>query len=362
MSTNEHESDFDGFESRTIRRPYGRRNMRRCHKTATGFTLVELLVVIAVIAILCMLLLPAVSSVRRMARRAQCTNNVVQLIVGVQSYEQAHEVYPPGTINDTGPIQDIPLGYHHSWLVQLLPYIEQQVVYRHVDRSVSVYHENNDPVRHARLDSYKCPSFSEPTKLPWSNYAGVHHDVEAPIDADNHGVFYLNSRTRYDDISDGLARTLFIGEKLIDGSADLGWLSGTRATLRNTGTPMNETGPDAPGRYLPLVLDGDAVAENSPSEPDEAGPSEGTPAEEVAAGGLTPDAGDANTASPPDTAPDANGVASPLYVGGFGSEHRNGANFAFGNGTVRFLSEDIDQKAYEQMGHRADGQLPIAEY
>ncbi len=352
--------------------------MRRCHKTASGFTLVELLVVIAVIAILVMLLLPAIGSVRRMARRAQCTNNVVQLIVGVQNYEQAHEVYPTGTINDTGPIQDMPVGYHHSWLVQLLPYIEQKVVHRHVDRSVGVYHKNNAPVRRSRLDSFKCPSFSEPMKLGWSNYAGVHHDVEAPIDADNHGVFYLNSRTRYDDISDGLSRTLFIGEKLTDGSADLGWLSGTRATLRNTGTPMNDTGADAPGKDRPLLLDEDAAADDeSPAEPDDAGPSEGTPAEEVGGGDPPPDAEDAGTATSPDTAPDADdanaatppdtapvedGDASSLYVGGFGSVHRHGANFAFGNGTVKFLADDIDQKAYEQMGHRADGQLPVAEY
>ena len=70
-----------------------------------------------------------------------------------------------------------------------------------------------------------------------SSYAGCQNDVEAPIDVDNHGVFYLNSRVRVIDVSDGLAQTLFVGELVK--SSPLGWVSGTRATLRNTGSPMN---------------------------------------------------------------------------------------------------------------------------
>ena len=67
-----------------------------------------------------------------------------------------------------------------------------------------------------------------------TSYAGVHHDVEAPIAADNHGVLFLNSHVRYEDVTDGTSQTLFVGEKLNDG-LDLGWASGTRASLRNTG-------------------------------------------------------------------------------------------------------------------------------
>ena len=77
---------------------------------------------------------------------------------------------------------------------------------------------------------------------PRSSYAGVHHDTEAPIDIDNNGVFVLNTRIRDIDVVDGLSYTMFIGEKLID-HRDLGWMSGTRATLRNMGTPINATRP-----------------------------------------------------------------------------------------------------------------------
>ena len=55
-----------------------------------------------------------------------------------------------------------------------------------------------------------------------TSYAACHHDVEAPIDADNHGVFYLNSRTRYDDITDGPAFTILVGEYRDDARPRLG--------------------------------------------------------------------------------------------------------------------------------------------
>jgi hypothetical protein len=66
-----------------------------------------------------------------------------------------------------------------------------------------------------------------------SNYAGCHHDAEAPIDKDNHGLLFLNSRIRYADIFDGSSQTILLGEAL-NRSDELGWVSGTRATLRNT--------------------------------------------------------------------------------------------------------------------------------
>src|SRR4029078_11989737 len=62
---------------------------------------------------------------------------------------------------------------------------------------------------------------------------------EAPIDTTNRGVFFLNSKLARDDIKDGLSYTLFLGEKLVN-NFDLGWISGTPSTLRNTGTPLNQ--------------------------------------------------------------------------------------------------------------------------
>src|SRR5688572_19511410 len=95
----------------------------------SGFTLVELLVVIAIIGILVALLLPAVQAAREAARRMSCVNNLTQLILAVQNYDATYRVYPPGTLNPTGPIADVAQGQHHNWLIQLLPYFEEQNTY-----------------------------------------------------------------------------------------------------------------------------------------------------------------------------------------------------------------------------------------
>jgi prepilin-type N-terminal cleavage/methylation domain-containing protein len=345
--------------------------MKPVHPAKTGFTLVELLVVIAIISIMVMLLLPAINSVREAARRAQCTNELMQLIVGVQDYEQAHEVYPPGTIEAAGPIQNQPIGYHHSWLVQLLPYVEEKSLYRHVDKSVGVYHANNSEVRRMRVQPFICPSsgsFGWGTNVGGTNYAGVHHDVEAPIDIDNHGVFFLNSRIRYEDVTDGLAQTLFIGEKLGDEASDLGWMSGTRATLRNTGTPINETGPNAPGVWVPLIpIDETDFEEFSFSEEEDSATTiEDVATSEDAADPEETDAPASEATEPGDAVPESDleeddQEAPLLFVGGFGSEHSAGANFAFGSGRVTFLTDDIDSQVFQQLGHRSDGKLLSAE-
>src|SRR5512136_477151 len=99
------------------------------YKKNRAFTLVELLVVIAIIGILIALLLPAVQAAREAARRSSCLNNLTQLGLAVQNYEMARRTYPPGTINETGPIVNQPTGYHMSWLVQILPYMEEGNVF-----------------------------------------------------------------------------------------------------------------------------------------------------------------------------------------------------------------------------------------
>jgi prepilin-type N-terminal cleavage/methylation domain-containing protein/prepilin-type processing-associated H-X9-DG protein len=366
--------DWSDYRVRTDNRPLARRR---------GFTLVELLVVIAIIGILVGMMLPAVQAARESARRSLCTNNLAQLILAVHNYESAHEVYPPGTINDKGPIRNEPKGYHHNWIVQILPYIEEGNAYQQIDQSVSVYAPKNAAVRRHSIAVLQCPS--EPGQM-WngiggSSYAGSHHDVEAPIDVDNNGVFFLNSRLRYDDIRDGSSHTIFLAEKRLDGN-DLGWMSGTRATLRNTGTPLNAT--------VPLgAAFGAAATGAPPSQPEDEG---GAQAEE---GAQAPDAENANkpdaasdsqsdekpaapgaqgepdvdTGEPPQTTvlvvpaalakAQANGAGSNslLYVGGFSSPHPSLTNVAFGDGNVRVLSNSIDPKVLQQLGHRADGKL-----
>lgn len=281
------------------------------YKQHKAFTLVELLVVIAIIGILVALLLPAVQAAREAARRTQCMNNLTQLALAVQNYEMAFRVYPPGTIDEKGPIVDKPEGYHHNWLVHLLPYMEEKNTYDHIDFDVGVYHENNAEVRQVQISSHLCPSDPGWGKNSISTYAGVHHDLDQPIDVDNNGVFFLNSAIRYDQVSDGTTHTIFIGERMADRqqqNQDLGWMSGTRWTLRNTGE-----GIDVSRRRMRQSR-------------------QGRPAGDGATGG-------------------------DVVVGGFASYHPGGANFAFGDGHVGFLSGTTKLEVLQQYAHRADGKL-----
>lgn len=328
-----------------------------------AFTLVELLVVIAVIGILVGLLLPAVQSSRESARRVQCLSNLTQLVLAVGNYEMSHRYYPAGTINDKGPIQNLPFGYHHSWLGQTLPYIEQGNTYRAIDFQVGAYHAKNAPPRSVRMRILGCPSmpFSANTKVAGanifvSNYAACHHDTEGPLDTNNHGVFFLNSRVRYDDVSDGISHTIFLGEKVHD-RLDLGWMSGTRATLRNAGAGINKTG------FLP---NGRMQQQNWPGTSDpfgdlrEGGMTEDQIQEMIARlESVTADSGTTGVGDSSNTGtvgPTRKGI-DVLEIGGFGSAHHGGALLAFGDGSVRFTSSSIAQAVLAQLAHRADGQL-----
>lgn len=281
----------------------------------TAFTLVELLVVIAIIGILVALLLPAVQAAREAAQRISCTNNLTQLILAVQNYEMSYRTYPPGTLEEKGPIVNEAKGYHHNWVSRVLPYIEEKNTYNHIDFAVGVYDEKNAPVRKVKIFSMECPSmaFAPSPDLGFSCYAGVHHDLDEPIDTTNHGVFFLNSAIRYENISDGSAHTLFLGEKLPDPPNDLGWMSGTRWTLRNTGLGLNVESRERSRRWY--------------------------------------------AGMPADAQP-----ASTVVVGGFDSHHPGGVNFAFGDGSVRFLGETLSQETLQQLANRADGKLLSGEY
>jgi prepilin-type N-terminal cleavage/methylation domain-containing protein/prepilin-type processing-associated H-X9-DG protein len=271
-----------------------------------GFTLVELLVVIAMIGVLVAMTLPALMASRESGRRNMCMANLVQIMLAVQGYNNSFESLPAGVVNPTGPILNEPQGLHQGWIIQLLPYLDEQVAYDQIDFNASIYDAKNEAVRNYWPRVLICPS--EPNDIQGaSNYAGCHNDVEAPINSDNNGLLFLNSFLPADAVSDGLSHTLMVSEKLaFDG--DLGWMSGTRATLRNTGLPLNDLRNKGP---LPDVPADDAEAARK----------------------------------------------QLLYVGGFASAHPGGANAAFADGNVDFIADDIDLKVWQQLANRADGSL-----
>jgi prepilin-type processing-associated H-X9-DG protein len=284
-----------------------------------AFTLLELFLVVGIISVLIALLLPAIQGAREHARRAQCVNNLLQLGIAMGNYASTHSVLPPGVVNDKGPIVSQPVGYHHGWTVQILPFIGQDNVYRRFDLAESVYAPRNETARSVAISTFLCPS-SRTARNDSISYAGCHHDVEAPIAADNHGVLYLNSHVRFDDITDGLAQTLLLGELRYDEPAILTWASGTRATLRNTGAGLNSENP------LTALYAG--IAELSEAD------------KQVAATRML-----------------AAGAIPVDFVGGFSSWHPQGGNFAFCDGSVRFVRNTVRDRVYQFLGNRADGEL-----
>ena len=154
-----------------------------------------------------------------------------------------------------------------------------------------------------------------------TDYAGCYGDSEVPIDDNNSGLLFRNSRIRYSDIYDGSSHTLLLGEIRIEVDDErnlLGWVSGTRSTLRNT-----ETFDRTVFRHRPTV---------SPSPIDEEADEE---------------------ADKP-----ADDRSASLLVGGFGSDHAGEtANFAFADGSVRTISSQIESRVFRLLGNRADGEI-----
>jgi prepilin-type N-terminal cleavage/methylation domain-containing protein/prepilin-type processing-associated H-X9-DG protein len=276
-----------------------------------GFTLIELLMVVAVIAILIALLLPAVQQAREGARRMQCRNNLCQLALALHNYHAAHRVLPPGSVNETGPVQyGIAGANHFGWIAQILPQLDEANVWRQFDFSKTSYQQT--PLSAPQV--LYCPSVPG----PGMSYAACHHDAPALIDVDNNGVQFLNSSVRLRDITDGKAHTLLLGECLGIGAG--AWYQGTDSTLRHSGAGIDGAGTiDMTAYYRELsrlsALDGGAEMES-----------------------------EAESAV----------VASPMR---FGSIHSGGAHFALADGSVRFISSSVDSHVLRRLGNRHDGEI-----
>jgi prepilin-type N-terminal cleavage/methylation domain-containing protein len=205
----------------------------RCNRY-TAFTLVELLVVIAIIGILVALLLPAIQAAREAARRTQCTNQLRQIGLAVQTYHDARGNFPSGrNTNDQ---------YGVSWAYYILPQLEEQVLYDAYVPKERVDSDVNARAMRTPISVYACPSrrppaadrdFDNNEDAPlvraaavlgdYAANAGLEEDIgmegndfnAGKIDLTLAGPIYSGSKIRARQVTDGLSKTLAVGERHI---------------------------------------------------------------------------------------------------------------------------------------------------
>ena len=294
----------------------------------SGFTLIELLVVIAIIAILVALLLPAVQQVREAARKSQCQDHLHNIVIAVISYEGSFKVLPMGSGPDGTVGTGIPAW---GWGAALLPNIEQKPLFDSLgvgsnEINVALANPNLTPLMQRQIDLYLCPSDNSAeshgdlrgrngnrhdpnwsnTNAPagfftaTSNYVANagHKQLGSGAGLANTGPLFRRSRIRIAQITDGTSNVLFIGERDQECAAAT-WV-GTRSASGN--------GPRGNNHVLGNVFQ--------------------KPNGVYTGGDLW--AGVAGTVN----------TQTCLY--GFSSKHPGGTQFAFGDGRVTMVSENID--------------------
>lgn len=346
------------FRQYLLRAPLQSRRSRSSH---SGFTLVELLVVIAIIGILVSLLLPAVQSAREAARKLECKNNLKQIGLAIINYEVAHKVFPPSGIvgHGAGTESDGAFaerqGNMFSWVVLILPQVEQGNLHDQFDFSVTVLEQPEEPQANT-LSFMLCPSgqarnhflqdadLTNNKRFAKGNYAAFVGPYHTDQQDEHPGGLAGHRKHRTQDIKDGLSNTMVCSEVKTRaqeqdqrGAWALPW---TGATMLSFDMHAIEA-ESSPSKFTP---DPGSLGQTQP--PNNLGPNTDMLHRCV-------DVAEAQVKGMPC---DEYGPGDNHYLSAAPrSEHPGGVNVVFLDGHIGFISDGIDEMAMVKLVSCNDG-------
>ena len=323
--------------------------MTRIPKSPRGFTLIELLVVIAIIAVLIGLLLPAVQKVREAAARAKCQNNMKQLGLALHNYQSQTGFFPPGGISpftsgtlnlrpqNAGKrlgIKDVPDNVHHSFASFLLPHMEQGNVAQQYDLQVSW---EKQPIISTVIPTFLCPSAPDGNRFavktvrsiavnaaitdyaPNNAYSSALETPTAYVDltpANNrNGVLQSNQLWSVTEVRDGTSNTMALSECA---GRPGRWVKGVLVN------PTSQTDGGWADRDNEYIVHGAQLANG--------------------------------TTSPGPCHTNCNN-GNEVY-----SFHNGGANHVFADGSVHFISANMDIRLFVKFVTRSGGDQAPSDY
>lgn len=271
----------------------------------SGFTLIEVLVVIAIMAVLIALLLPAVQSARVSAQRVACQNQLRQLALGLHMYHSAQNIFPPGSFFNA---QIVPMQTGWGWGAMILPYIGENPLHQQLDFGKGTAVGANLALISQPLSLWRCPSDATRQTIRVVPLDQPPFDLAAGNYCGSADVFCAMSHTQLGEIRDGESQTLMLGERLVNPGSN-GSLPSSAAWCGYVAFPTDYDYSSVPfmqpSHFYPINL-------------------------------------------------------SDISPSCFGSRHRGGANFAFADGSIRFINQTIDPFVFEALGTMAGGEVATA--